>query len=465
MHQTHRERKTRLRFNRIAGTFVVTLAVIGLVFWLASAWRRLARDQAAMAEILAEIDNGRFGLAARSLGDFLARSPSSDEALYWLGFCEKERGRTEEASKAWASVPPTSRYAPKATAGRLEIEILRGRLADAEQLVRDALHDPRVDGSGLSILLGPVYCQESRLDEALRLIEARWEHLDEQGEGGSEKAVNLVRLHIELLSTPMPVEVMRGFLDQYAQKSPDDDRVWLGRANLAIRVGEIEEAERLLEECWARRPDDYPVWRARLNCGLATGSLDQVQAALGHLAAVESTPAQVQKLTAWFARKRKDVALERKALGRLIELDPLDLSAWDRLIELTAPPAEDLRRRKADFERMLARYQKLHRRNQPARDAEEMARLAGQLGRWFEAKVFLTLALAADPKRDDLRGDLVAVRQRTEVTKDIGRTLAGVLNSELDGTIEMEPFMTEPLPIRGGREPSQKRRVPPARPK
>lgn len=73
------------------------------------------------------------------------------------------------------------------------------------------------------------------------------------------------------------------------------------------------------------------------------------------------------------------------------------------------------------------------------RDAEEMARLARQLGRWFEAKVFLSLALAADPKRDDLRGDLASLRHRTGMSEEVGRTLAGVLNSELDAAIEMQP--------------------------
>ena len=35
-----------------------------------------------------------------------------------------------------------------------------------------------------------------------------------------------------------------------------------------------------------------------------------------------------------------------------------------------------------------------------------MARLADQLGRPFEAEAFLTLAVAADPDRPDLRSDL-----------------------------------------------------------
>ena len=35
-----------------------------------------------------------------------------------------------------------------------------------------------------------------------------------------------------------------------------------------------------------------------------------------------------------------------------------------------------------------------------------MARLAEQLGRRFEARAFLTLAISEDPDRDDLRRDL-----------------------------------------------------------
>jgi enediyne biosynthesis protein E4 len=443
MPKFYRERKTRERISKTAVSLVpVLLVVIGGLIWLGWKCRQLVRERAAMATIQGDIDNARFGLAARGLGDLLAENPSADEARYWLGFCEQQRGRPEEAAAAWASVPPTSPYAPKAMAGRVETLFEGGRLADAEQLVRKALDDPRVDGSGLSILLGPIYCQQGRLDEALRLIEARWEHLDQSGEGASEKAVNLVRLHIELLMTPTPVAVMGGFLAKYAQSAPDDDRVWLGRANLAIRQGELDEASRLLDDCLRRRPNDFAVWRARLNWALASGSLEEVQAALAHLPAVESTPAQVQKLTAWFASKRKDAALERKALERLLTEDPLDDSASDRLTELVPASASELRRRKTELERMHARYLKLYRRNQPARDAEELARLARQLGRSFEAKVFLSLALASDPKRDDLRGDLTAVRHRTGMTEEVGRTLAGVLNSELDAAIEMQPGST-----------------------
>ena len=53
-----------------------------------------------------------------------------------------------------------------------------------------------------------------------------------------------------------------------------------------------------------------------------------------------------------------------------------------------------------------ARYEKLYERKQPVRNAIEMARLAEQLGRAFEARAFLTLAIAENPDREDLPREL-----------------------------------------------------------
>ena len=86
-------------------------------------------------------------------------------------------------------------------------------------------------------------------------------------------------MHIELTLKPTPVETIRAFLDQAARLAPDDDRVWLGRANLAIRTGAYDEAERWLDACLRRRPDDVPVWRARLSWGIATNRIDVVKQA------------------------------------------------------------------------------------------------------------------------------------------------------------------------------------------
>ena len=224
----------------------------------------------------------------------------------------------------------------------------------------------------------PIYSQLGRLDEAERLIEERWKHLNETGEGASEPAIDLVRMHIELTLKPNPVENVRAYLDEAASRAADDDRVWLGRANLAIRTGAYDEAERLLDACLKRRPEDVPVWRARLNWGIATNRIDVVQQALEHLPAEDSTSAQVHRLKAWLAAKRGDVATERRELERLIAEDPADLTALDRLAQLAekeGQPAQaaELLRKKAEIDRLRARYEKLYDRNQPIRDAEEMA--------------------------------------------------------------------------------------------
>ena len=42
---------------------------------------------------------------------------------------------------------------------------------------------------------------------------------------------------MELRWNVPPVESVREYLDQVGRLAPDDDRIWLGRANLAIRAG------------------------------------------------------------------------------------------------------------------------------------------------------------------------------------------------------------------------------------
>jgi hypothetical protein len=204
-----------------------------------------------------------------------------------------------------------------------------------------------------------------------------------------------------------------------------------------MRTGAYDEAGRWLDACQRGRPDDVPVWRAWLNWGIATDRIDVVQRALKHLPAAEATLAQVDRLKAWLAANRRDVATERRELERLLAVDPADRTALDRLAQLAeidGQPAQafELRRRKAEIDRLRSRYEKLHERNQPIRDAVEMAHLAEQLGRWFEARVFLTLAISADPDREDLRHDLARLGPSPARVAHHGRTLAELLADERD---------------------------------
>jgi thioredoxin-like negative regulator of GroEL len=411
---------------------VVLWVVTGVLLWGGWRWWQFRRHRRAIAEVGTEIKAGLYRTAARKLMAILARKPDSDEAAYLLGTLEMARGRPQAAFESWARIPTSSRFAARSIRGQIQVEVDRGRFAEAEQIIKDVLADPRNHGSGFPIFLGPLYGEQGRLEECLRLIEARWDHLNETGQGSSEKAIILVQLHIELQRTIPPVEAIRSVLDQAARLAPEDDRMWLGRANLAIRTGSYDEAARWLDGCLRRRPVDVPVWRARLDWAVATNRVAEAQEALKHLPVKESTPAQIARLGAWFAARRGDIEAERRALELLIDADPTDFNASERLAELDVRAghperAAELRDKKSEIERLRARYLKLYVRNQPMRDAAAMASLAEQLGRWFEARVFLTVAIAADPDRDDCRRELVTLDQRRGAIGGQDRTLADLI--------------------------------------
>jgi thioredoxin-like negative regulator of GroEL len=418
---------------------LVLILVAGGLLWVGRGWWDLRRSRRALAEARREIQAGRPGRAARTLADLLARQPDSDEAAYLLGNCEKERGRFREAAEAWARVPRGSPWAPRAIQGRAELEIGRGRLADAEQLITEAMKDPRIAGSGLPLSLALLAYRQGRVADAEQLLEASWDRLRQAGAGASERAIQLVRLHIRTRLEPLPVEAITAFLDQAQRQTSGDDRVWLARADLATRAGAHDEAQRWLEACRRIRPPDVPVWRVRLSLAVATDRVAAARQAAERIPAAMATEAEVHRLAAWLAARRGDAEAERRALGRLVAADPADFQALDRLAQLALHDrrpdrAAELRRRKAEITRLQARYRELDQRNQPIRDSVRMARLAAQLGQRFEAKAFLTIAVAAQPRRDDLRAELARLDHEDRITAQAGRTLAEVLAPDLDAT-------------------------------
>ena len=414
---------------------MVLAAAAGVAY---GGWRleRAWRYRIALTEIREQVQAGRHAIAARSLSAVLASDPSSDEAYYLLGLCEKARGRAEASDEAWAHVPPASKFAPPAIAGRAAIKVDRGQFADAEQLLTRALSDPRIDGFELRRLLTPLYWQEGRAAEARRLVEANWDVLDRSGRGGSDQAIELVRLHIVMGVGTASAESVRDFLDRAERLAPADGRIVLARANLAIRQGAFEEAERRIEECLRRNAEDVPAWRARLDWSMATGRVAEARAALDHLPATQSSPAELHRLAAWFSAHRRDVASELRALEQLIKADPADGAAYDRLAELAVREgqparAAELRRQKAELDQVKAQYQELLLRDQPVRDAAKMAGLAERLGHWFEARVFASVALANEPDRDDLRALLARLKQRGAPSVGPVTTLAAAIGEPL----------------------------------
>ncbi len=338
--------------------------------------------------------------------------------------------------RPWSESDPIRRSSPMPSRRRAALLIMHGRQIEAEQLIQQALRDPRIDGSNLRGFLVPYYWQGGRLEEAERLLEANWEHLDRSSEEFLDQTMVLLRAYIQLRQLSRAEATVRSVLDQTSRLAPDDDRIWLAKANLAIRQGAFDEASRWLEPCLRRRPEDVPIWNAYLQWALATNRVAEAQEALRHIPAEASTPAMVQRLAAWLAVRRGDIASERRALERLVVDAPADGAARDRLAELAilaGQPAQAaaLRGQKSAIARALERYHRLVQRNQPMRDAAELARLAEQVGRWFEARVFLTIAALVESRRGDLDGELSRLNRRAVVSAPPGRTLAEVLALEL----------------------------------
>ena len=267
--------------------------------------------------------------------------------------------------------------------------------------------------------LVPIMIDLGRQDEAAELIEDRWEEFNTLGQGALDPAIKLLLQHVEVTTEEAAIDVVRTSMDEAAKLAFDDDRVWLGRANLAIRTGDMTAAERWLNECAKKRPDDRAVWRARLKWAMATDRIDAVERALTHLPDAASRSAEQHRINAWLAGHRGDLAKERMELELLLAADPGDLSALDRLIDLhkkggqPALAAEVLQKRNAVRE-LLGRYMMLKDRKQPIRDAEESARIAEQLGRGFEARGFLTIAVFQEPGRKELREKLRTLDSRLQ---------------------------------------------------
>ena len=130
---------------------------------------------------------------------------------------------------------------------------------------------------------------------------------------------------------------------------------WVGRTSQPGRAS-YDEASWWLDRCEGRRPGDPAVWQARLDWARSAGEPEAVRRALGRSSAGQLRQAEAWALRAWFAAQEGDRAAERKALDALLEREPGDTEALERLAGLAAEAGQtgrvvDLRRRKAELDR------------------------------------------------------------------------------------------------------------------
>ena len=132
-------------------------------------------------------------------------------------------------------------------------------------------------------------------------------------------------------------------------------------------------------------------------------------------------------------------------------IPPTSRSA-DRLVEIAIKQGRservaELRRERS--ETALARgppLPEMFDRNQPQRDAAEMGQLAERLGRNFEARAYLTVAVSVDPERSDLQRSLAILQERSENRSAPARTLADLLAAEFGAHLNNSGRLT-PEPV------------------
>ena len=279
---------------------ILALAVIAAVWggWSVISFRA---DRAELEQSRAEVAAGRHQVARKRLLELIARRPSWGEAHYQLGLCEEARNQPDAALAAWSRVPSTSPFAVKAAIAGGRVLSNAGRFAAVEALLSPLPrgHDP--DSTLLRQSLELLYRIQGRNREVRALILESWE-------SASDPAGVLKRIY-RLDNSKFPVHYVKQSL---RNGDPQDDRVWLGRANLAIWLGQLDEARRWLDACEKERPDDPAVWSARLDLAQASQDVEAFRLALAHLPTTWFQPIEILRLRSWLAARTGDDEVERR---------------------------------------------------------------------------------------------------------------------------------------------------------
>jgi tetratricopeptide (TPR) repeat protein len=368
-----------------------SVMLISIAAWIVAE----RRFQAGFRQARGDVDARRFDRARRWLLAQSSARPERDQIDFLLGTCERELGSPQAAVAAWARVPLASALGLSAAALRAQTLVKDlGRFADAEAILLDDLARAGPRGVQLRYLLTQLFYWEGRRDEMRALLQQGWRTSPDRT--GDLRDLWLIDSAVVL------IERVQSAVEEAARLAPDDDRVWLARANVALLRGDTSDASRWLDACLARHSEDPVIWRARLKWAQSAGSVDEARRAVAHLPAALFSPAEAIALDAWFASRKGEMRSERAALEALIERIPGDTQALERLATLAssandAARAAELYRRKARIDQAKERYHRLLSPGRGITEYTELAQLAEVLGRGFEARAWWQLAWQQQP--------------------------------------------------------------------
>jgi enediyne biosynthesis protein E4 len=448
-----RPRRGNQGLIRSRRSWVLLRLMAGVVVLIGTAWTLLCwRHQSALDQVDRDIAAKRYGTARQRLIGLATRWVGPDAVDYRLGVCEGYLGHDEAALAAWGRLPMGSPFAEAAALNSAAVEMNRGSFSSAEAILEVALRHPGPQVVTVGQLLGQLYSKEGRTCERRAVLESSWRIASRPGWPRPDEALGLLRDHMAVDFVSLAVDSYRTLLDHAGREAPLDDRVWLGLANLAIRDGQFTAARRRIDDCLVRRPEDPAIWQAELDWGLGTEQLASVRRALAHLPAERFSRSAVEALRAWLASRRHDTETEQCALDQLLQDEPGECPALERLAVLATQAgllerADQLRRRKADMGVARQRYVDLYNQNQFAENAPELARLAETLGRRFEAVGFLTWITLRDPANQAARSALARLQVKDTRPGAPGQTLAQVLVADLARDADRAEAIAEPADL------------------
>jgi hypothetical protein len=399
--------QARRRWRRL-GIVVVLVALGSTLFARLEIWR--TRGELRLAQ--QEIARGRLGAARQRLVALTLRpGVLGGRANYWLGICEALGGRPDAALRAFARVPAGYAFDGAGAYHEAKANLSQGRLRAAEWRLEDTLAK---GGPGLDPvrgLLQHILEIEVRFDDVKPLL---WAHLQD-ADDPIRDLKELSNYDLERL----PYEGLRATLEKAGQLAPQDDRVWLGKARLAIESGRWEDAALWLARC-RRACADGPVWRAWLEWGRGSGRPDQVALAAQQLERLgKLDTGERSSIHAWLHEQAGNTRSEAAALERWLRVEPAATTALERLAELAFRAGQgqrvaEYRGRKAEVERARAAYRDRLWNDAPVGTAAErcaLARLAETGGHRHEARALFAWALKADPVDRSARGSLARLDQ------------------------------------------------------
>jgi len=388
-----------------------------VVLWVGWGWIEDKHFRTELMEADREMATGLHQLAHQRLIAITNHRAGFDEANYRLGLCEEVLGHFDIAEAVLSRIPTGSPLASRGALARARLMMNTGRLAPAEVLLLTILRERGIESQQAGSALQLLFHIEGRTREIRELIDQDWSK-------SNDPASSLRKLYL-LDHSAFPIDHTRKTLEN---ADSTDDRVWLGKANLAAWTGQFELASRLLDQCTERRPNDESVWRARLELARSTDDLATFNVAATHLSLDRFTRAEVLELRSWVAERQGDLEVEQSALAALVAEEPGNIAAWDRLAELAftagkRAEAEGCRRQKAVFNDLRLQYKRLLDRDDRADQAKALAELAEKLGRHIEAHGWRLIEKGRASSEPLVRTDILGGRA-TSRTKQLDSALA-----------------------------------------